>query len=119
MRKYLRQTVESCREKSYVQTMLGRKRYLQSITGMNPHGRAQAERQAVNTTVQGSAADLVKMAMVEIDKRLMEKFPDCQATHKQKFHGKLYEYHCCYKANSYYFRGSNSANYMYIILPPF
>ena len=87
MRKYLRQTVDSCREKGYVQTMLGRKRYLQSITGTNPHARSQAERQAVNTTVQGSAADLVKMAMIEIDSKLMEKFPNCQATHKQKLHG--------------------------------
>ena len=89
MRKYLRTTVDSCREKGFVQTMLGRKRYLQSITGTNPHARAQAERQAVNTTVQGSAADLVKMAMVEIDRKLMTEFPDCQATHNQKFVGKI------------------------------
>ena len=71
MRKYLRQTVDTCREKGYVQTMLGRKRYLESITGTNPHARAQAERQTVNTAVQGSAADLVKMAMIEIDRKLM------------------------------------------------
>ena len=93
--------------------MLGRKRYLQSITGANPHGRAQAERQAVNTTVQGSAADLVKMAMVEIDKKLMEKFPDSQATHKQKFHGKLCEYRCCYKVIS------GKETLLISFLPPF
>ena len=88
MRSYLRKTVDHCRQKGYVQTMVGRKRYLQSITSAKPHARAQAERQAVNTTVQGSAADLVKEAMVQIDKRLEQKYPLSQYTHKQNLPSK-------------------------------
>ncbi|WAR06887.1 DPOLQ-like protein [Mya arenaria] len=77
MRAYLRQTVDQCRMDGFVKTILGRKRYLPGITSTQPHARAQAERQAVNTTVQGSAADLVKTAMVRIDDRLakMQKCP--------------------------------------------
>ena len=48
---------------------------------------SQAERQAVNTTVQGSAADLVKTAMNQIDAKLMEEFPQSAYTHCHKFVG--------------------------------
>ncbi|KAL3883562.1 hypothetical protein ACJMK2_029814 [Sinanodonta woodiana] len=82
MRSYLRTTVESCREKGYVQTILERRRYLPGINSTNPHARAQAERQAINTTVQGSAADLVKIAMVAIDEKLQMTFRDSQFTHR-------------------------------------
>ncbi len=75
MKKFLTKTVQECREKGYVTTLLGRKRFLQSIHSPNIHARNQAERQAVNTTIQGSAADLVKTAMVNIDKRLLARFP--------------------------------------------
>ncbi|XP_052244253.1 DNA polymerase theta-like [Dreissena polymorpha] len=88
MRAYLRKTVDQCRRQGYVQTMTGRKRYLPAITSPNPHARAQAERQAVNTTVQGSAADLVKRAMVSIDKSLEEMFPNTQYTHRHKLASK-------------------------------
>ena len=87
MRRYLRTTVEQCRKVGYVETMLGRKRYLPQITSTTPHARTQAERQAVNTTVQGSAEDIVKMAMVNIDKKITEMFPQSQYTHKQKLQG--------------------------------
>ncbi|KAK3585671.1 hypothetical protein CHS0354_020237 [Potamilus streckersoni] len=86
MRSYLRTTVESCREKGYVQTILERRRYLPGINSTNPHARAQAERQAINTTVQGSAADLVKIAMVAIDEKLKNTFRDSQFTHRHNFH---------------------------------
>ena len=76
MKKFLTKTVQECREKGYVTTLLGRKRFLQSIHSSNIHARSQAERQAVNTTIQGSAADLVKTAMVNIDKKLLERFPN-------------------------------------------
>ena len=76
MKKFLTKTVQECREKGYVTTLLGRKRFLQSIHSPNIHARSQAERQAVNTTIQGSAADLVKTAMVNIDKRLLARFPE-------------------------------------------
>ena len=51
----------------------------------------QAERQAVNTTVQGSAADLVKTAMVRIDAALREMFPDCHLTHRHRIESLLGE----------------------------
>ncbi|XP_033740640.1 LOW QUALITY PROTEIN: DNA polymerase theta-like [Pecten maximus] len=84
MRTFLRKAVETCRDKGYVETILGRRRYLPSIKDTNPHARAHAERQAVNTTVQGSAADLVKKAMNRIDVRLSDVFPECSFAHRQK-----------------------------------
>ena len=60
---------------------MGRKRFLPSIHSTNAHARCQAERQAVNTTVQGSAADLVKQAMINVDNRLAQHFPSCAAPH--------------------------------------
>ena len=80
MKKFLAKTVQQCREKGYVTTLLGRKRLLPGIHSPNIHARNQAERQAVNTTIQGSAADLVKTAMVNIDRRLSDRFPDSGIT---------------------------------------
>ncbi|KAM6309814.1 DNA polymerase theta [Podargus strigoides] len=68
--KFLRETVRSCRRDGFVQTILGRRRYLPAIKDPNPYSKAHAERQAVNTTVQGSAADIVKTATVNIQRRL-------------------------------------------------
>ena len=76
MKAFIAKTVLDCKEKGYVCTILGRKRFLPSIHSPNIHARNQAERQAVNTTVQGSAADLAKTAMVNIDKKLAERFPN-------------------------------------------
>lgn len=73
---FIAKTVLECKEKGYVCTILGRKRFLPSIHSPNIHARNQAERQAVNTTIQGSAADLAKTAMVNIDKKLAERFPN-------------------------------------------
>uniref|UniRef100_UPI00398EBF00 DNA polymerase theta n=1 Tax=Pristiophorus japonicus TaxID=55135 RepID=UPI00398EBF00 len=78
---FLRETVKTCHENGFVQTILGRKRYLPAIKDPNPHVKAHAQRQAVNTTVQGSAADLVKMATVNIQKRLEETFPSSAKSH--------------------------------------
>ncbi|XP_014662038.1 PREDICTED: DNA polymerase theta-like [Priapulus caudatus] len=75
LRAYLQATVDRCRRDGYVSTMLGRKRYLPNIKSNNPIVHNQAERQAVNTTVQGTAADLVKLAMAAVDRRLTEEFP--------------------------------------------
>ncbi|GFN83271.1 DNA polymerase theta-like [Plakobranchus ocellatus] len=83
VRKYLRETVDFCQKNGYVRTMFNRRRFLPSIKHSNPHARAQAERQAVNTTIQGSAADLVKQAMVDIDRKLMQLFPDSRCSHTQ------------------------------------
>uniref|UniRef100_A0A8V5FLY6 DNA-directed DNA polymerase n=1 Tax=Melopsittacus undulatus TaxID=13146 RepID=A0A8V5FLY6_MELUD len=70
IQKFLRETVRNCRRDGFVQTILGRRRYLPAIKDPNPYSKAHAERQAVNTTVQGSAADIVKTATVNIQRRL-------------------------------------------------
>ncbi|KAM9565459.1 DNA polymerase theta isoform 2-T2 [Guaruba guarouba] len=70
IRNFLRETVGNCRRDGFVQTILGRRRYLPAIKDPNPYSKAHAERQAVNTTVQGSAADIVKTATVNIQRRL-------------------------------------------------
>ena len=65
---YVEKTVEYCRNHGYITTYSGRRRRLPAIHSTNATARSQAERQAVNSTVQGSAADIVKMAMIAIDK---------------------------------------------------
>ncbi|XP_072210786.1 DNA polymerase theta [Excalfactoria chinensis] len=70
IQKFLKETVRNCRRDGFVQTILGRRRYLPAIGDSNPYSKAHAERQAVNTTVQGSAADIVKTATVNIQRRL-------------------------------------------------
>ncbi|XP_009699119.1 PREDICTED: DNA polymerase theta, partial [Cariama cristata] len=80
IQKFLRETVRSCRRDGFVQTILGRRRYLPAIKDPNPYSKAHAERQAVNTTVQGSAADIVKTATVNIQRRL-EAFSSVTKSH--------------------------------------
>lgn len=87
MKKFISTTVQSCKEKGYIVTLLGRKRFLPGIHSQNIHARSQAERQAVNSTIQGSAADLVKTAMVKIDRALVEEFenaPPCLTLDEEK-----------------------------------
>ncbi|XP_070684106.1 DNA polymerase theta [Pempheris klunzingeri] len=79
---FLRETVKDCVKNGYVQTLMGRRRYLPGITNSNTHIRAHAERQAVNTTVQGSAADIVKLATVNIQKRLQKAYPAAPLSHQ-------------------------------------
>ncbi|XP_007942078.1 DNA polymerase theta [Orycteropus afer afer] len=67
---FMKETVKNCRRDGFVQTILGRRRYLPGIKDNNPYHKAHAERQAINTTVQGSAADIVKIATVNIQKKL-------------------------------------------------
>lgn len=64
---------EIAREKGYVETLFGRKRYLPDINSHNSVVRSFAERNAVNAPIQGTAADIIKMAMVTIDRRLTEE----------------------------------------------
>uniref|UniRef100_A0A8D0GH93 DNA polymerase theta n=1 Tax=Sphenodon punctatus TaxID=8508 RepID=A0A8D0GH93_SPHPU len=80
IQKFLQETVKSCRRDGFVQTILGRRRYLPAIKDLNPYSKAQAERQAVNTTVQGSAADIVKTATLNIQRQL-ESFPSAVKSH--------------------------------------
>ncbi|XP_063150682.1 DNA polymerase theta [Candoia aspera] len=70
IQKFLKETTKKCSRDGFVQTIMGRRRYLPAIKETNPYKKAQAERQAVNTVVQGSAADIVKAATVNIQKQL-------------------------------------------------
>ncbi|XP_023812203.2 DNA polymerase theta isoform X3 [Oryzias latipes] len=79
---FLKQTVKNCIKDGFVQTLMGRRRYLPGILSSSPHIRAHAERQAVNTTVQGSAADIVKLATVNIQKRLQKTYPAAPPSHQ-------------------------------------
>ncbi|TNN78742.1 DNA polymerase theta [Liparis tanakae] len=79
---FLRETVKKCVKTGYVQTLMGRRRYLPGIANGNAHAKAHAERQAVNTTVQGSAADIVKLATVNIQKRLRKTYPAAPLSHQ-------------------------------------
>ncbi|XP_071543746.1 DNA polymerase theta-like [Panulirus ornatus] len=76
VQQFMQSTVEKCRKEGYVLTLMGRRRYLPNITSQNVHARGQSERQAVNTAIQGSAADLVKLAMVRIREALRQAFPE-------------------------------------------
>ena len=68
--KYLDETKKMAREKGYVETMLGRRRYLPEVHAGNFQVRAAAERMAVNMPIQGTAADIIKLAMINLDKRM-------------------------------------------------
>jgi len=73
LRDYISDQIAFAREHGYVQTVLGRRRYLNAINGSNAVVRAAAERNAVNAPIQGSAADIIKIAMINIYKKLEEK----------------------------------------------
>lgn len=65
--------IARARECKFVETISGRRRYLPDISSTNSSKRAKAERQAVNSTIQGSAADIAKMAMLAMEKCLQQK----------------------------------------------
>ena len=67
---FLQECVEQARSKGYVETMLKRRRPIPDVDSTNPSRRALAERLAINSVVQGSAADLIKLAMVDLHRRL-------------------------------------------------
>ena len=71
LKSYIQEQIENAREKSFVQTILGRRRYLKDINSANAVVRGAAERNAVNAPIQGSAADIIKIAMINIHKRLI------------------------------------------------
>jgi len=68
IRRYMTETVEHARERGYVETITGRRRYLPDLRSANATVRASAERNAINMPIQGSSADLIKIAMVQIAK---------------------------------------------------
>lgn len=73
LRNFISEQIEFARENGYVQTVLGRRRYLNAINGSNAVVRAAAERNAVNAPIQGSAADIIKIAMINIYEKLMKE----------------------------------------------
>ncbi len=73
LRNYISEQIDFARENGYVQTVLGRRRYLKDINGSNQVVRGAAERNAVNAPIQGSAADIIKIAMINIYKKLEEE----------------------------------------------
>ena len=70
---YMDLSIERAREKGFVETILGRKRMLNDINSRNAVVRGYAERNAINAPIQGSAADIIKMAMIHVDEALKEK----------------------------------------------
>tara|TARA_R110002049_G_scaffold279949_3_gene459148 strand:- start:4509 stop:7373 length:2865 start_codon:yes stop_codon:yes gene_type:complete len=72
LRKYISEQIDFARDNGYVQTVLGRRRYLRDINSANAVVRGAAERNAVNAPIQGSAADIIKMAMINIYNKLQE-----------------------------------------------
>ena len=72
IRTFIDKTIADAREKGYVETVFGRRRYLPDITAKNATIRALAERNAVNAPIQGTSADIIKLAMISVDKRIRE-----------------------------------------------
>ncbi|KAK5650782.1 hypothetical protein RI129_001811 [Pyrocoelia pectoralis] len=93
---FIQSTVTKCKEQGYVETYAGRRRYLPLINSENGTVRAQAERQAVNTTIQGSAADIAKLAMTNTERRFQQKYRQSKNLPKLVLHlhdELLYEVH--------------------------
>lgn len=67
---YMDQAIQQAKEKGYVETLFGRKRYLSDINSQNSVVRGYAERNAINAPIQGSAADIIKVAMIRIQEQL-------------------------------------------------
>ncbi|WP_164111423.1 MULTISPECIES: DNA polymerase I [Sphingobacterium] len=73
VREYMSKAVESAKEKGYAETILKRRRYLRDINSANMTVRGFAERNAINAPIQGSAADMIKIAMIQIQKDIEDK----------------------------------------------
>ena len=73
VRVFMDESIEKARKDEYVETIMGRRRYLKDINSTNAIVRGVAERNAINAPIQGSAADLIKVAMIHIDKRMKKE----------------------------------------------
>ena len=73
VRDYLVQVVDVARKTGYTETMIGRRRYLPDLTSDNRQRREAAERMALNAPIQGSAADIIKVAMLRVHEQLAEQ----------------------------------------------
>ena len=72
IRSFIDESISFARENGYVETLFGRRRFLPDINAKNATVRSLAERNAVNAPIQGTAADIIKLAMIQVDKRLSE-----------------------------------------------
>ena len=73
VRDYLTGVVDAARKDGYTETILGRRRYLPDLTSDNGQRRQMAERMALNAPIQGSAADIIKVAMLQVERALRER----------------------------------------------
>ena len=87
VKEYMERIVREAKDQGYVETLYHRRRYLPDINSRNYNIRSFAERTAINTPIQGSAADILKIAMIELDKRLKEA--GLQATMLLQVHDEL------------------------------
>jgi len=78
VRTYMKNVVGQARDCGYTQTMFGRRRYIPDLKSANFNIRSGAERIALNTPIQGTAADLIKLAMIRVDNALNEQFPEAK-----------------------------------------
>ena len=78
VKNYMKKVVEDARECGYTQTLYGRRRYIPELKSSNFNVRSGAERMTLNTPIQGTAADLIKLAMIKVDAALRENFPDAK-----------------------------------------
>jgi len=70
VKQYINDTIDTARRLGYVSTLLGRRRYLPDISSRNQAVRSNAERQAINMPIQGTAADMIKLAMITLDREI-------------------------------------------------
>ena len=78
VRTYMKKVVADAREIGYTQTLYGRRRYIPELKSSNFNIRSGAERITLNTPIQGTAADLIKLAMIRVESALNEHFPEAQ-----------------------------------------
>ncbi len=78
VRDYMRRVVEDARKIGYTKTMYGRRRYIPELKSSNFNIRQGAERIALNTPIQGTAADIIKLAMIRVDRALSEQYPEAK-----------------------------------------
>jgi len=78
VRNYMKKVVEDARKIGYTETMYGRRRYIPELSSSNFNVRSGAERIALNTPIQGTAADLIKLAMIRVEEALNQSFPEAK-----------------------------------------
>lgn len=78
VRRYMKHVVEDARTNGYTQTMFGRRRWIPELKSSNFNIRSGAERIALNTPIQGTAADLIKLAMIRVDSAIAREYPQAK-----------------------------------------